>query len=57
VKGEEEMGRRSKYSSEFKTKVAIAAIKGEETTNQIASRFGVQTSRIFLFWGLSCTCA
>ena len=46
MKGEEEMGRRSKYSSEFKTKVAIAAIKGEETTNQIASRFGVHPAQV-----------
>ncbi len=37
---------RKKYSSEFKTKVALAAIKGEETTNQIASRFGIHPGQV-----------
>ena len=37
---------RKKYSSEFKAKVAMAAIKGEETTNQIASRFGVHPGQV-----------
>ena len=37
---------RKKYSSEFKAKVALAAIRGEETTNQIASRFGVHPGQV-----------
>ncbi len=38
--------RRKKYNAEFKTKVAIAAIKGEETTSQIASRFGIHPGQV-----------
>ncbi len=30
---------RRKHSPEFKAKVVLAAVKGEETTSQIASRF------------------
>ena len=37
---------RKKYSSEFKVEVALAAIRGEETTNQIASRFGVHPGQV-----------
>jgi len=37
---------RKKYSSEFKAKVALAAIRGEETTNQIASRFRVHPGQV-----------
>ena len=37
---------RKKYSAEFKTKVAVAAIKREETTNQIASRFGIHPAQV-----------
>ncbi len=37
---------RKKYTSEFKAKVALAAIRGEETTNQIASRFGVHPDQV-----------
>ena len=32
---------RKKYTPEFKSKVALAAIQGEEAVNEIASRFGV----------------
>jgi len=39
VKGEERWHR-------VKTKVAVAAIKGEETTNQIASRFGIHPGQV-----------
>ena len=35
-----------KYSLEFKAKVAIEAIKGEETTSQIASRYGLHPSQV-----------
>ena len=39
------MGKK-KYNSEFKAKVAMAAVKGEETTSQIASRFGVHPAQV-----------
>ncbi len=32
---------RKKHSSQFKAKVALAAIQNDETIAQIASRFGV----------------
>jgi len=35
-----------KYSPEFKAKVAIEAIKGEETTSQIASRYGIHPAQV-----------
>ena len=35
-----------KYSAEFKAKVAIEAIKGEETTSQIASRYGIHPAQV-----------
>ena len=37
---------RKKYGAEFKTKVAMAAIKGEEIINQIASRFGIHPGQV-----------
>jgi transposase len=37
---------RKKYSAEFKTKVALEAIKGEETTSQIASRFSIHPAQV-----------
>ena len=37
---------KKKYNSEFKAKVAMAAIKREETTSQIASRFGVHPAQV-----------
>ncbi len=33
--------KRKQYSSELKTKVAVAAIQKEETVPQLASRYGV----------------
>ena len=35
------MGRKRKYSAEFKARVAIEAIKEERTINEIASRYGI----------------
>ncbi len=39
------MGKRS-YSAKFKAKVALEAIKGEETTSQIASRYGIHPAQV-----------
>ena len=38
--------KRKRYSSEFKAKVALAAIKNEETTSELAKRFGVHPTMI-----------
>lgn len=40
------MGRRSKYSPEFKAKVAIEAIKERETLTELAKRFEICSSKI-----------
>ena len=37
---------RKKYSSEFKSKVALEAIKGQRTLSEIASEFGVHPNQI-----------
>ena len=37
---------KKKYSSQFKAKVAIEAIKGEETIRQIASRFEIHPGQV-----------
>ena len=38
--------KRKKYPAEFKAKVALEAIKGDETVQQLASRFGVHPTMI-----------
>ena len=38
--------KRKTFTSEFKAKVAIAALKGHQTTNEIAQEFGVHPSQI-----------
>ncbi len=38
--------KRKSYTKEFKTKVAIEAIKGQKTVNEIASEYGVHVSQI-----------
>ena len=39
-------GKRTRYSAEFKAKVALEALRGELTTAQLATRHGIhQTMR------------
>jgi transposase len=38
--------KRKKYSKELKTKVGLAAIKGNQTANEIASEFGIHVSLV-----------
>jgi len=38
--------KRQKFSKEFKAKVALEAIKGQRTINEIASEFGVHPSQV-----------
>ena len=38
--------KRKRYTKEFKAKVALEAVKGQKTVNQIASEFGVHSSQI-----------
>jgi len=38
--------KRKKYNSEFKAKVALTALKNEETTAELAQRFGVHPTMI-----------
>jgi len=38
--------KRKKYSPKLKSKVALAAIKGQKTTNEIGSEFGVHPSQV-----------
>jgi len=37
---------RKRYSAEIKAKVALEAMKGQKTTNEIASEYGVHPSQI-----------
>ncbi len=39
-------GRRKQFSSEFKVRVALEAMKGQKTANEIASEYGVHPTPI-----------
>jgi transposase-like protein len=38
--------KRKKYSPEFKVKVALAALRNEQTTSELSQRFGVHPTMI-----------
>lgn len=38
--------KRNRYTKEFKAKVALEAIKGQKTANEVASEFAVHVSQI-----------
>jgi transposase len=38
--------KRTQYSSEFKAKIALAAIRGDETIPQLATRYGIHPTQI-----------
>ncbi len=38
--------KRKKYSKELKAKVALAALKGHQTVNEIASEFGIHSNQV-----------
>lgn len=40
------MSKRKQHSPEFKAKVALEALKGEETVSELASRFGIHPTMI-----------
>jgi transposase len=40
------MGKRKRYSAEFKAKVAMEALRGELTTSQLATKHGVHQTMI-----------
>ncbi|ARC87164.1 transposase [Rhodovulum sp. MB263] len=40
------MSKRKRHAPEFKAKVALEALKGEETAAELASRFGVHSTMI-----------
>jgi transposase-like protein len=45
------MSKRKQHYPEFKAKVALEALKGEEKVSQLASRFGIQSTP---FMSLAC---
>lgn len=51
VKKQQERGpmKRRKFSKEFKARVALEAIKGQHTANELAQEFGVHVNQINLW--------
>jgi transposase-like protein len=45
-RGEQMAGQRNHYTAEFKAKVALAAIKGQQTVNEIAATYGVHPNQV-----------
>jgi transposase-like protein len=39
-------GKRNQYAAAFKAQVALAALKGDRTVNELASRFGIHPTLI-----------
>jgi transposase-like protein len=46
MKGSDNGQKTKRYNSEFKAKVALAALKNEETAAELAQRFGVHPTMI-----------
>jgi len=40
------MGRRSKYTAQFKAKVAFEAAKGDRSINEIAAEYGIHPQQV-----------
>jgi transposase-like protein len=40
------MVRRSKYTAQFKAKVALEAVKGDKTISEIASEYGIHPQQV-----------
>ena len=40
------LGKRKRYSAEFKAKVAMEALRGELTTSQLATKHGVHQTMV-----------
>jgi transposase-like protein len=40
------MGKRQRHSAAFKAQVALAAVKGDKTVNEVAAQFGVHPTLI-----------
>ena len=38
--------KRKQYSASFKSKVALTALKGDQTTSEIAARFGIHPTMV-----------
>jgi transposase len=40
------MGKRTRYSAEFKAKVALEALRGDLTTAQLAAKYGIHQTMV-----------